>query len=132
MNAKIAAMLVAGGRAAFGVALIAAPRRIAHGWIGDDVERPPVELLVRSIGVRDLVLGAGGLLAVASGRPVRPWVQAGVVADLADAALTAKYFSKLPPPGRHQHARADCRRRLRRPANLRASRVALHRPSASP
>ncbi len=99
MNAKIAAMLLAGGRAAFGAALIIAPRRVAHGWIGEDVERPPVELLVRSIGVRDLLLGAGGLLAVASGRPVRPWVQAGVVADLADAGLTTAYFSKLPPQG---------------------------------
>ena len=99
MNAKAAAVLLAGGRAAFGAALIVAPRRIAPGWIGDDIERPPVELLLRSIGARDLVLGAGGLLAAASGQSLRPWLRAGAAADGADALLTIAYFSKLPRQG---------------------------------
>jgi hypothetical protein len=92
-------MLIAAGRVAFGAALMLAPRRVAHGWIGDDVDRAPVELLVRSVGARDLVVGAGAIVAAASGQPVRPWLRAGAIADAADALLTAAYFSKLPRQG---------------------------------
>jgi hypothetical protein len=99
METRTLAILMAAGRAAFGIALIAAPRKVAHGWIGDDVDRPPVELLVRALGARDLALGAGGVIAAASGQPVRPWLRAGIAADAADALLTAAYFSKLPRQG---------------------------------
>ena len=45
------------GRAAFGAALLIVPERVAKGWLGEYAERPAVQALVRSIGVRDLVLG---------------------------------------------------------------------------
>ena len=87
------------GRVAFGLAFLLAPKKAAHGWIGDDVDRKPVELLVRAVGARDVVLGAGGVLAVASGQPVRPWLRAGVAADAADALTTGLYLRHLPLRG---------------------------------
>ncbi len=92
-------MLLAAGRVAFGLAFLMAPRKAAHAWIGDDVDRKPVELLVRAVGARDVVLGAGGMLAVATGQPVRPWLRAGVGADAADALTTGLYLRHLPLQG---------------------------------
>ena len=87
------------GRVAFGLAFLLAPKKAAHGWIGDDVDRKPVELLVRAVGARDVVLGAGGVMAAMSGRPLRPWLRAGVAADAADALTTALYLKHLPRQG---------------------------------
>jgi hypothetical protein len=67
--------------------------------IGDDVERPPVALLVRAVGARDIVVGSGALLALANGQPARTWLQAGIAADLADAAITAASLRSLPRRG---------------------------------
>jgi hypothetical protein len=92
-------MLFAAGRVAFGAGMILAPRRVAHAWIGDDADRPPVELLVRAVGARDIVIGAGAIAALAGNQPAKTWLRAGVAADLADAAITARYFSKLPRQG---------------------------------
>jgi hypothetical protein len=92
-------MLFAAGRVAFGAGMLLAPRRVAHGWIGDDIERPPVALLVRAVGARDIVLGSGALLALASGQPARTWLQAGLAADLADTAITAAALRSLPRQG---------------------------------
>ena len=92
-------MLFAAGRVAFGAGMLLAPRKVAHGWIGDDVERPPVAVLVRAVGARDLILGGGALLALASGQPAKAWLQAGVAADLADTAITAAALGKLPRQG---------------------------------
>jgi hypothetical protein len=99
VNTRTMAMTFAAGRVAFGAAMLLAPRKVAHGWIGDDVERPPVELLVRAVGARDLVLGGGALLALVSGQPAKGWLRAGVAADLADTALTGAYLGRLPRPG---------------------------------
>ena len=92
-------MLFAAGRVAFGAGMLLAPRKVAHGWIGDDVDRPPVVLLVRAVGVRDILIGAGAIVALATNQPAKMWLRAGVAADLADASLTAAYLGKLPRQG---------------------------------
>ena len=92
-------MLFAAGRVAFGAGMLLAPRNVTHGWIGNDVDRPPVELLVRAVGVRDILIGAGAIAALATNQPAKTWLRAGVAADLADATLTAAYLGKLPRQG---------------------------------
>ena len=51
------------GRALVGVALLAAPAPIARAWVGAD--DTPTTVLARSLGARDLVIGAGLVLAAA-------------------------------------------------------------------
>ncbi len=92
-------MLLAAGRAMFGAGLLFAPKKAAHGWIGAAVDEPAPQMLVRAVGVRDLVIGAGGVLAIARGQTARGWIEAGAVADVADFAITVAYWGKLPKQG---------------------------------
>jgi hypothetical protein len=80
-------------RAALGVAIVAAPDATTRRWLGTVSEGDPGrQVAVRSLGARDVVLGIGTLAALRSGNGVRQatrWLEAGIVADLADAASTA-------------------------------------------
>ena len=96
MNARTLAVLLTAGRALFGIAMLIAPRRIAGAWIGDDVDRPGPQLLVRVVGARDLVLGAGGAVAVIRGENATNWVTMARCPDVLDAALTLASFRDLP------------------------------------
>lgn len=82
------ASLFAAGRLAFGVGLIAAPGRIAGGWIGDDAGRPAAKIAVRGLGARDVALSAGALAAREDDARLASWVAAAVVCDLADIGIT--------------------------------------------
>ena len=93
-------MLIAAGRVAFGAALIARPAAIGHTWIGPDAEGAGGRAAVRAVGVRDLILGAGALVATQRGGPVRGWVEAGAAADIGDVLITLAAFNKMPPLGR--------------------------------
>lgn len=88
-----AARGLAVGRIAVGVALVAAPGASTTRWLGSSTEDDPArEVAVRGLGARDVVLGTGTLVALRPGSEVRHaarWVEAGIVADLADAASTA-------------------------------------------
>jgi peptide-methionine (R)-S-oxide reductase len=84
-------------RVGVGVAFLAAPRVMAAGCVGPETAAEPrLDALVRAVGVRELVLGAGIVSALARGRPVRKWLVAGVVADLADVAATVAFRDRLP------------------------------------
>lgn len=89
----VAARGLAAARAAAGVALVAAPDATTRRWLGTASEGDPGrQTAVRGLGARDVVLGVGMLAALRSGNGVRQaarWLEAGIVADLADAASTA-------------------------------------------
>jgi hypothetical protein len=95
---KLALLFVA-ARAAFGIVLMVRPKTMSRGWIGEDAERPGPEMLVRSIGARDFVIGIGGVLAIVNGAPARGWLEAGVMADLFDTVITTAYIGKTPAQG---------------------------------
>ena len=57
MRARDAARAIAAGLVLVGVGLLAAPALAGRGWIGQDAERPGVQAIVRSLGIRDLILG---------------------------------------------------------------------------
>jgi hypothetical protein len=90
---RLLARGLAAGRIAVGVAMLATPDGATRRWLGTRSEGDPGrEVAVRGLGARDVVLGVGTLVALRSGGEVRQaarWIEAGVVADLADAAATA-------------------------------------------
>ena len=94
---RSAALAVFGLRVAYGAALIAAPAPLARRWLGPGAERAPVQVPLRALGVREIVLHAGGAFAVLRGRPVRPWLVASIAGDVGDIAWTALGREQLPP-----------------------------------
>lgn len=89
---------VAIGRVLYGAALMSVPRT-AMGPAGRDVEGPMV-WMGRTLGVRDLVLGVGTLVALA-GDPVAAtrWVQVGALADGLDIANAVVFRRELETAG---------------------------------
>lgn len=88
---------VAIGRIALGASFVLAPGVALRAWPGNDEARGPVSrLLARSVGVRDIALGVGTLLAVQHDTPVRGWLEAAALADAGDAAAIVLGFRHLP------------------------------------
>jgi hypothetical protein len=90
-----AARLLALARVVIGGAFLLFPRRAARVWTGEADHSATARLAVRALGARDLALGLGAIMALEEGKPAAAWLQAGVVADLSDAAsaLTARDLS---------------------------------------
>ncbi len=100
MLSKLAAGLAA-NRVLYGIGFLAAPRPVAGGWIGPAAMLPPVKVLTRAVGARDLVLGAGALAALADERAdPRPWFAAQLVCDATDFLATRAAGRTLPKRGR--------------------------------
>ena len=78
----------AAGRGAFGVALYAAPERVAAGWLGSDAERHPTQIAIRALGARDVALAAGTVVAARSGKGLRGWLGAAMGSDISDIVAT--------------------------------------------
>ena len=93
---RSAALAVLGLRVVYGAGLIAAPAPLARRWLGAGAERAPVQVPLRALGVREIVLHLGGALAVLRGLPVRPWLVASIAGDLGDIAWTALGREELP------------------------------------
>lgn len=96
MNGLRLARLIAGGRVAVGVALIAAPAVAGRGWIGPDSERPGAQAILRAVGIRDLILGM--LTLHVAGRPgVGPrTVATCALADIVDLGALLAARDALP------------------------------------
>jgi hypothetical protein len=75
--------LLNGSRLLVGVAALAAPGKAFSGAGLDSRRNPQLPFVTRMFGVRDLVLGAGALGTTGGER--RRWLQAALVADVADA-----------------------------------------------
>ncbi|MDA8264756.1 MAG: hypothetical protein M0T79_05300 [Actinomycetota bacterium] len=90
-------LALAGARAVIGAVAWVAPKAALKAWVGSEVSsQSGGRLLGRALGARDLALGAGAILAYRRGRPVRGWVEAGVLADAGDAVATLVGFRQLP------------------------------------
>jgi hypothetical protein len=86
------------GRIAFGIGLLAQPRVLTRAWIGEDSARVGAQVLTRSLGMRDLVIGAGTLASPGPDR--RLWLAAALLADATDLTVTLAAGSALPLRGR--------------------------------
>jgi hypothetical protein len=96
MDARTAALTIALGRAAIGATLLLAPRQVAEAWVGPGGTEPAAKLLARSVGARDLALGAGAAVALRQGGDARSWLLGGVLADIGDLAATLRSRDVVP------------------------------------
>jgi hypothetical protein len=99
VDVRTAARVLHGGRVALGAALLLAPQRAARGWIGDLADRPGVQALVRSLGVRDVVLGMIALHTLDHPDVGPRWQTTVGVVDIVDAIGTGLAASDLPRRG---------------------------------
>jgi len=72
------------GRIVAGTALLLFPTLAAKPWVGGVAGASGARVLVRSLGIRDLVLGLGVIVAGQRGESLKGWLQAGVAADAID------------------------------------------------
>jgi ribulose kinase len=89
----------AAGRAALGAALAVAPGLVARAWVGRDAPATGTRVITTAMGARDVGIGLGALGAIRAGRGTRPWLLAGVLADVADLVATVRARDELPPVG---------------------------------
>lgn len=94
--ARLAAASVLGLRVAYGVALIAAPKRLALRWLGPAAADAPLQVALRALGAREAILHAGALVALGREAPVRPWLAASAAGDVTDIIATAAGRRRLP------------------------------------
>jgi hypothetical protein len=78
----------AGLRIVYALGLLGAPGRIARPWLGADASRPAAEVALRGLGMRDLAVAGGALVAAANSEPARWWLAACAAGDAADLAAT--------------------------------------------
>jgi hypothetical protein len=97
MDARTIAAVDAAGRVVMGGALALQPRRTASAWIGRAGGEPGAQMLAAAAGVRDAAIGVGLLSALRRGDDPRPWVAAGVAADLVDLVGTLRGGRDMPP-----------------------------------
>jgi hypothetical protein len=73
-------------RVAVGVALAAAPGPVLKGSTGEGPSGSML-MLARTVGIRDLVIGAGTMSALRSGEAgdIRRWIAVGLTSDVLDA-----------------------------------------------
>ena len=93
-------MVYAIGRLAFGVAALAAPATSGRILAGEGAVVPDAQSFLRGMGGREIGLGLGIVGALRSGRSVRPWLIAGVLADASDLTGIAGAWRHMPPAKR--------------------------------
>jgi hypothetical protein len=94
-QARSAATGLAAFRAGVGALAVLLPGLTLRPWIGKARETG-TKLVGRSLGARDIALGAGAMLAERHDTPVRGWVEAGALSDAGDLVATLIAFRKLP------------------------------------
>ncbi|HEY3959956.1 MAG TPA: hypothetical protein VGL68_05540 [Solirubrobacteraceae bacterium] len=100
MTPRQAAAMLAVGRAALGMAVLAVPERVTAGWLGSEhASQPVVQDLARSLGARDAALGFATLWTL-DDPVVGARVQTACAAvDTVDALATILARKALPPAG---------------------------------
>jgi hypothetical protein len=86
-------LLVGLNRIFLGAVLLTSPGFAARTWLGANGEHPGTALLFRSIGARDVALGAGLLTAEADDTS---WSRAGTVADACDVVGSLLALGAVP------------------------------------
>ncbi len=88
------------GRIGFGLGLLAAPERVAAGWLGPDADRPGARVAIRALGARDIALAGGAALSAQKGGATRPWLVGCAACDICDLAATLAAGDALSARGR--------------------------------
>ena len=94
---RAAATTVLGFRVAYGAALLLAPGKVAgNRWLGAGAREPAATVALRGLGAREVAVHGIALAVLARGGPVRPWLAASVLGDLADVLAAAISREGLP------------------------------------
>ncbi len=88
------------GRIVAGTALLLAPTLASKPWIGGVAGASGARVLARGLGIRDLVLGVGVIVARQRGESPKGWLQAGVAADAIDCVSVGVGAHHAPLLGR--------------------------------
>ena len=84
-------------RVAYGLALIAAPEKVAgNRWLGPGARAAAAQVPLRGLGAREAALHGLALAALFRGAPVRPLLGASIAGDLTDVGATAIARGGLP------------------------------------
>ncbi len=96
-TARLLAAAVAASRCGLGLVAFVVPTVPAVPWVGSaEAGRRGARLFARTLGGRDLALGAGLLRALLRDEPLGGWVGAGALADGGDLLATLWAFDELP------------------------------------
>jgi hypothetical protein len=80
-------------RVAYGAALLIAPGKVAgNRWLGPGAHQPAATVALRGLGAREVAVHGIALAALAKDAPVRPFLTASIIGDLAD--ITAAFASR--------------------------------------
>jgi hypothetical protein len=82
---KAVTISIAVVRCAIGAALVAQPRTVGRLLAGEASTSAPAQILLRSLGVRDLVLGVGTLQTALRNQPLDTALATGATSDAVDA-----------------------------------------------
>jgi hypothetical protein len=96
MEDKDLARMLGLGRIAFGLVGFILPTTGSRLWMGHRSDDPATKMYLRGLAGRDIALGVGIITALETGAPVRGWLEAGAVADAADAVGTLTSWRRLP------------------------------------
>ncbi len=99
MSTRRVVGLLALGRVALGTAVLAGPERVTSHWLGAHASHPAVRYLARSLGVRDIALGALALCTLGDARVSAQVQTACALTDSVDALATVAARSELPAVG---------------------------------
>jgi hypothetical protein len=90
------AIAVLAARVGYGAGLLVAPTRLTAAWLGPAAEGAPVQVPVRGLGARELVLHGAALRAALHGERLDGWLAASIAGDLTDIAATVAGRRGLP------------------------------------
>jgi hypothetical protein len=96
MSVRTAAAAILGLRIVYGLLLLVAPASVTKRWLGPSVQTAPTQVPLQALGAREILLHAGGLLALRSGAPLRPWLAASATGDVSDIVATTARRGGLP------------------------------------
>ena len=84
-------------RIAYGAALLIAPGKVAgNRWLGPGAHQPAATVALRGLGAREVAVHGIALAELARGGPVRPYLAASIVGDLADVGAAFASRDGLP------------------------------------
>ena len=84
-------------RLTLGAATFLSPSLVAKVWMGRGADEAVSRVALRGLGGREAALGFGLLVALERGQSPRRWLEAGAIADAADALGTFSQRRTLHP-----------------------------------
>ena len=97
MDPRTVGKAIGAGRLAIGLAMMAAPKLAMRQWVGaEEAERPATDMLIRSFGAREVLLGFIGLHVADRKGVNKRTLQSMAFLDATDVTVTLARRDALP------------------------------------